>query len=83
MEKPTPNVEMIRAEGMRIIRGSIPRAVRKELYAAVKAGQLGRFKKDKLLPEVFYHPDQFHAAKEKRQGEAMHSIECIKKVIAP
>jgi len=51
------NVELVRSEKYRIIRGAIPREVRKELMKAVKDGELGHFKKNGIAPEIFYHPD--------------------------
>ncbi len=77
------NVEMILAQGSRVVRGSIPAQVRKELRAAVKAGALGHLKKDGLKPEIFYHPDHKHGAIERQKREAEYSIKCIATVIAP
>lgn len=77
-----PNVSNILVHATRVIRGPIPRAVRKELMTAVRDGVLGRLKKDGIRPEVFYHPDHKHGAKEIQDREAKYAIECIKKVIA-
>lgn len=77
-----PNVEQILCQATRVIRGRIPAQVRKELSAAVKAGVLGRLKKDGLKPEVYYHPDHKHGAIERQKREAAYSVECIAKVIA-
>lgn len=78
-----PNVENILAAGTRVIRGRIPAQVRKELYAAVKAGVLGRLRKKGLLPEIYYHPDHKHGAIERQKREAAYAISCIAKVMAP
>jgi len=75
------NVEMIRAGATRVVRGSIPAAVRKELMAAVKAGTLGRLKKDGLKPEIFFHPDHKHGAVDRQKREAEYSVSCIAKVM--
>jgi hypothetical protein len=77
-----PNVEQILAHAYRVVRGRIPAQVRKELAAAVKAGVLGHLKKDGLKPEVFFHPDHKHGAKELQAREAAYSVGCIAKVIA-
>lgn len=88
MQKPnemyryTPNVEMIRAAGHRIIRGRIPREVRTELMAAVKAGELGHLKKDGLKPEIFFHTDHLHLVRDLQRQEAEYAIGCIAKVMA-
>lgn len=76
-----PNVEQIRSQATRVIRGSIPRQVRNELMAAVKAGDLGRFPKDGLMPEIFFHPDHKHGAKDRQKREAMYSVNCIAAVM--
>lgn len=77
-----PNVEQILAQGSRIIRGRVPAQVRKELFAAVKAGVLGRLPKDGLKPEIYFHPDHKNGAKERQVREAEYSISCIASVIA-
>jgi hypothetical protein len=48
---------------------------------AVKAGQLGRLKKDGLKPEIFFHPDHKHGAVERQAREAVYSIKCISSVL--
>ena len=48
----------------------------------VKAGALGRLKKDGLKPEVFFHPDHKNGAKERQAREAAYSIQCIASVMA-
>lgn len=78
----TPNVELIRKHATRIVRARIPAQVRKELIAAVKAGQLGHLRKDGLLPEVFFHPDHRNGAIDLRKRDAAYAIECIRGVIA-
>lgn len=77
-----PNVEQIRAHATRVVRGRIPAQVRKELMDAVKAGILGRLKKDGLKPEIFFHPDHKHGAAERQKSEAAYSVSCIAKVMA-
>jgi hypothetical protein len=78
-----PNVEAIRARAMRIVHGKIPAQVRKELMDAVKAGHLGRLKKDGLKPEIFFHPDHKHGAVARQKSEAAYAVRCIAGVVAP
>lgn len=77
-----PNVSRILAQATLVVRGRIPQQVRRELSAAVKAGVLGRLKKDGLRPEIFFHPDHKNGAIERQAREAAYSIDCISKVIA-
>ena len=75
------NVEMIRSEGFRIV-SKIPSFIRKELMLAVRNGELGHLKKDRLLPEVFFHPDYRDAAQNEQTRRALLSINSIKKVVS-
>ncbi|MFJ7794677.1 hypothetical protein [Pseudomonas sp. NPDC096950] len=77
-----PNVESIRNVGVRQIRGRVPVQVRKELMGAVKAGELGRLKRDGLKPEFFFHPEKIQEAIDLQQREAEHSIALLSKVLA-
>lgn len=76
-----PNVIQIRAIAYRVIRGKIPAEVRKELNQAVKNKELGHLKKNGLLPEIYFHPDHLHGARDLQKREAEYSINCIKKII--
>lgn len=76
-----PNVEQILCSATRIVRGRVPRGVRNELMAAVKAGVLGRLAKDGLKPEIFFHPDHRNGAIERQKSEAQYSIGLIKNVM--
>lgn len=75
------NVQNILCQATRVIRGRMPAQIRKELMTAVKAGVLGRLPKDGLKPEIFFHPDHKHGAKERQIREAEYSISCIAKVL--
>lgn len=77
-----PNVANILCQATRVIRGKIPRQVRNELMAAVKAKALGRLPKDGLKPEIFFHPDHLHGAIERQKNEALYSVNCIATVMA-
>lgn len=79
---PGRNAEQIHAQATRVIRGTVPRQVRAELTAAVKAGYLGHLGKDGLRPEIYFHPDHKNGALERQQREAESAISCISKVIA-
>lgn len=76
------NVNMIRAERWRVIRGTMPQVVRRELSAAVAAGELVRLPKQGLLPEVFCHPDHRDEADKDRREKAIRAVEAIGKVLA-
>ncbi len=77
----SPNVGLIRSEGYRIIHATIPRQVRKELMHGVKAGDLGRLKKDRLKPEVFYHPDYEGAAIASQKEIEISAIKTLAQII--
>jgi hypothetical protein len=77
-----PNVEQIRSQATRVIRGKIPAQVRRELMDAVKRGFLGRLPKDGLKPEIFFHPDHKHGAVDRQKREAAYAISCISTVMA-
>lgn len=77
-----PNAMRIRCGASKVIRGRMPAAVRKELMDAVKMGALGRLPKKGLLPEVFYHPDHLHGAKDRQRKEAEYALKCIAGVVA-
>lgn len=77
-----PNVAKILCGATRVVKGSIPLAVRKELMAAVKAGVLGRLVRDGQKPEVFFHLDHRNGAIERQKKEAEYSQNCISGVIA-
>lgn len=78
----TPNVEQIRKQASRVVRGPMPAQVRKELLGAVKAGLLGRLKKDGLKPEIFFHPDHKNGARDRQMREASYAAQCIASVVA-
>lgn len=77
-----PNVTQILVQATRVVRGRVPREVRAELMAAVKAGVLGRFAKDGLKPEIFFHPDHRNGAIDRQNREAAYAIGCISTVMA-
>lgn len=76
------NVEQIRNQATRVIRGPVPAQVRRELMTAVKAGVLGRLKRDGLKPEIFFHPAHKHGAIERQNSDAAYSVGCIAGVMA-
>lgn len=75
-----PNVEQIRAQASRVIRGKMPMQVRRELMDAVKQGHLGRLKKSGLAPEVFFHPDHKHGAADRQRRELEYNVSLLKGV---
>lgn len=74
------NVEMVRAERVRIIAGPVPAAVRSALNTAVKNGELGHFKKDGLKPEVYFHPTFEYLAVGTRKSEEEKAHRAIARV---
>jgi hypothetical protein len=78
----SPNVEMIRIEGVRLVRGKIPAAVRRELRAAVKDGRLGHLPKDGHRPEAFFHPNSKFKAMEAQDREERAALEALAGVVA-
>ncbi len=74
------NVEMIRAEGARLIRGKMPRATRTALNNGVKEGKLEHYKKDGHKPECYFKAGSEFYAKElryKAQCEALQSLKAF------
>lgn len=60
------NVQMVRNERVRVVVNGLPANVRKALNAAVRAGELGRMKKDGHKPECYFHPTFEYLAKAER-----------------
>jgi len=77
----TSNVDMVTKRGLVPVT-KMPAAVRKELMAAVKSGEIGRLKKDGLRPEIFYAKGRQEAAVKWQNEIALKSIEAIAKVMA-
>jgi hypothetical protein len=73
------NVLLVQLMGVRIVGGSMPRQVRKELMDAVKIGELDHLKKDGLKPEAFFHKNARSEALEMRSKFAGESIESLRK----
>jgi len=61
-----PNAMNIRSQATRVINGPMPARVRKK----------------GLLPEIFFHPDHLHGAKDRQKREAEYSAKCIAGVVA-
>ncbi|HET8792085.1 MAG TPA: hypothetical protein VFM75_12830 [Modicisalibacter sp.] len=68
------NVEMVRMDRVRIVKGRMPAQVRKVLNAAVKRGELAHMKKDGHKPECYYHPtfDYLARGERARHEDAAH-----------
>jgi len=73
------NIQMIKNERFRIVH-KLSRDVRTALNSAVKRGALGHIKKDKLKPEVYYHPTFRYLAIEARDKEFNKKIRALKKI---
>lgn len=72
------NVEMVRYQYVRIVKGRIPRDVRNELMAGVRVGLLGHLAKKALAPEVFFHPDHLHAARDAQRNHFEYNVRNLK-----
>lgn len=77
-----PNVSRILVQATHVVHGRIPAEVRRQLSAAVKAGVLGRLRKDGLKPEIFFHPAHKNGAIDRQKREAAYSVGCIAGVLA-
>lgn len=60
------NVQMVKCERYRIVKGKLPQNVRKALNSAVKSGVLGHLKKDGYKPECYYFEPFKYLAEAKR-----------------
>ena len=71
------NVMIVQMMGFRVVY-KLPRDVRKALNAAVKAGELGRLKKDGLKPEIYHHKNARTKALEEQERHFKAGIEALK-----
>ena len=76
-DAPYRNVEQIRAAGTRVICGTVPAQVRKELREAVKIGWLGHLRKNGLAPEIYFHPSHKNGAIELQKREFEYAVNSI------
>lgn len=75
------NVEIVKCQRVRLIKGKVPANIRKALNQAVKDGVLGHMKKDNHKPECYYFKPFKHMADDERVKEhnkAMDSLESLK-----
>lgn len=77
------NVLAIQIEGVREVRGKIPREVRNALNKAVKDGKLGHLKKEGLKPECYFHVNSRYKAVELRNRAERRAMDSMLKVYAP
>ena len=73
------NVQKILCQATCVIRGPIPAKIREEYMTAAKAEALGHLPPDGLKPEIFFHPNHKHGAKERQDREAKYYSDCIAK----
>lgn len=76
------NVCLVQMVGIKVVSGKLPASVRKALNAAVKAGELGKVKKDGLKPEIYHHKNARAKAIEEQNRIARASLEAIKGAFA-
>jgi len=77
------NVEVVRMIGVQLVTGKMSRDTRAGLMAGVKAGKIGRLKKDGRKPEAFFHPNSKWKAMEARDKHERETLEAVAKVMAP
>lgn len=75
------NVLIIQMMGAKAVINKLPMSVRKALNNAVKAGELGRIKKDGLMPEVYHHKNGRAKALDLQRSFVKGKIEAISKVL--
>lgn len=68
-------VTHVRAAGVLLVTDSLPLFVRNALNAAVKRGELGRYKRGGGKPEAYFHPDFEQSA---RQAQDDYSRETLR-----
>lgn len=68
------NVMLVHGEGVRIVRGGLPRDVRTALNDAVKRGELAHMKKDGHKPEVYFRPQKRDCALTIRRREESKTL---------
>ncbi|WP_157900139.1 hypothetical protein [Rhodoferax koreensis] len=76
------NVEMVRAQRVRLVTSRLPADIRSTLNAAVKAGQLGHMKKAGSKPEAYFHPTFDFLAKAERNKAAETAMRALLAVCA-
>ena len=76
------NVRVVQLTGFMVVRGKVPAQVRKALNDAVKAGELGRIKKDGLKPEIYHHKNARANAIDEQNRIARQSIEALMECFA-
>ena len=78
------NVEIVKCQRVRLIKGRMPSNIRKALNQAVKDGVLGHMKKDNYKPECYYFKPFKHMADDERVKEhnkAIDSLDVIKRSV--
>lgn len=74
------NVQKVLNERVLVVRGTLTKAVRGALNAAVRNGELKRKKKENGNPEIYYHPSFEHLANEalsKRKHETLRALAAV------
>lgn len=79
MTREEGNIEMILCDRFRIAH-KLPQNIRKQLDKAVKEGKLAHKKKDKLKPEIYYHPSFEYLANAERKRIEEEALKNLIKV---
>lgn len=75
------NVEMVRAQRVRLVTRRIPADVRRALSGAVKTGRLGHKKKEGMRPEAYFHPDFAYLVSGERNRHAREQMEVMRNAL--
>ncbi len=76
------NVEMVLTQRILVVK-KLPKEVRVALNEAVKSGKLRHKRKEKLKPEVYYHPNFEYLANSERNRAEQNTLAALAKVTAP
>ena len=71
------NIEIVKCQRVRLIKGRMPACIRKALNQAVKDGILGHMKKDNHKPECYYFKPFKHLADDARVKEHNKAIDSL------
>lgn len=72
------NVEIVKCQRVRLIKGRMPANIRKALNQSVRDGVLGHMKKDGYKPECYYFKPFKYMADDERVKEHNKAIDSLK-----
>jgi hypothetical protein len=71
------NVQLVLAQGVKLVVNRLPRDLRSALNKAVKESRLGHFKKDGAKPECYFRPESEFRAKEIRYQKECQAKQAV------